>query len=198
MNTQTHVLLAAALLSKPGSPARNTAVIAGALVPDLAIYTLFVWSKLAGIPERRVWNELYYNPPWSNAVTVGNSAPLYLDLLITGVLIARRWRAGLLLALFAGAALIHIATDLPVHVDDAHAHLWPLSDWLFRSAGLLLEPGTQRRRPFVAGDGTRPSVDRGPVATLPFLLVARPADHRGFCLSPSAGLFRFDCRSFRI
>ena len=98
MNTQTHVLLAAVLLAKPDAPARNTAVIAGALVPDLAIYSLLVWSKLAGIPERRVWNELYYNPPWSDAVTIGNAAPIYLVVLIAGILIARRWRAGLLLA----------------------------------------------------------------------------------------------------
>ena len=140
MNTQTHVLLAAALLSKPDAPARNTAVIAGALIPDLAIYTLFVWSKFAGIPERRVWNELYFNPPWSDAVAIGNSAPLYLVLLIAGLLIARRWRAGLLLAFFAGAALTHIATDLPVHADDAHAHLWPLSDLRFRSPVSYWDP----------------------------------------------------------
>lgn len=133
MNTQTHVLLAAVILSKPSAPARNTAVIVGALVPDLAIYTLFIWSKLAGIPEPTVWNELYYNPPWSDAVTVGNSAPVYLSLLLLGLLASMRWRAAMIVAFFAGAALIHVATDLPVHVDDAHAHLWPLSGWRFRS-----------------------------------------------------------------
>ena len=133
MNTQTHVLLAAALLSKPDAPARNTAVIAGALVPDLAIYTLFVWSKLAGIPERTVWSTLYYQPPWSDAVTIGNSAPLYLAVLLAALLIGRYWRPALLAAVFAGAALIHLAADLPVHVDDAHAHFWPLTDWRFRS-----------------------------------------------------------------
>lgn len=31
------------------------------------------------------------------------------------------------------AALLHLASDLPVHVDDAHAHFWPLSEWRFRS-----------------------------------------------------------------
>ncbi|MDA4847329.1 hypothetical protein [Hoeflea poritis] len=133
MNTQTHVLLAAAILAKPGKPARNTAVIVGALVPDLAIYTLFIWSKIAGIPERRVWSELYYNPPWSDAVTVGNSAPLYILILLIGLLASKWYRPAILLAVFAIAALLHLAADLPVHVDDAHAHLWPLSDWRFRS-----------------------------------------------------------------
>ncbi|WP_419906073.1 hypothetical protein [Hoeflea sp.] len=133
MNTQTHVLLAAAILAKPGKPARNMAVIAGALVPDLAIYTLFVWSKIASIPERRVWSELYYNPPWPEAVTVGNSAPVYLLVLIVGLVLYRWLRPAALLIVFALAALIHLAADLPVHVNDAHAHFWPLSDWRFRS-----------------------------------------------------------------
>lgn len=133
MNTQTHVLLAAALLAKPNAPVRNMAVIAGSLVPDLAIYTLFVWSKFAGIPEPIVWNQLYYAPPWSDAVTVGNAAPIYLGILVFGLLASLRWRTAMVVVFFAAAALIHIAADLPVHVDDAHAHLWPLSDWRFRS-----------------------------------------------------------------
>ena len=133
MNTQTHVLLAAAILAKPGVPARNAAVIAGALVPDLAIYTLFIWSKIAGIPERLVWSQLYYQPPWSEAVTIGNSAPIYILVLLIGLLASRWVRPATVLIFFALAALIHLATDLPVHVNDAHAHFWPLSDWRFRS-----------------------------------------------------------------
>ncbi len=134
MNTQTHVLLAAALLAKPGEPARNTAIVVGALVPDLAIYSLFVWSKFAGIPERTVWSELYYQPPWSDAVTVGNAAPLYIALLVIGLASSQWTRLASLLTYFSIAALLHLATDFPVHVDDAHAHLWPLSEWRFRSA----------------------------------------------------------------
>lgn len=133
MNTQTHILLAAALLAKPGQPARNSAVIAGALAPDIAIYTLVVWSKFAGIPKHTVWSQLYYSPPWSDAVTIDNSAPLYLLLLLLGLVISN-WRANAnFLTLFALAALIHLATDFPVHVGDAHAHFWPISDWRFRS-----------------------------------------------------------------
>ncbi|MCP4314626.1 MAG: hypothetical protein GY789_00960 [Hyphomicrobiales bacterium] len=133
MNTQTHVLLAAAVLAKPDQPARNTAVIAGSLVPDLAIYTLFVWSKIAGIAERTVWSELYYQPPWSDAVTIGNSAPIYLLFLVVGLTATTWFRPASLLTYFALAALIHLATDFPVHVDDAHAHFWPVSEWRFRS-----------------------------------------------------------------
>ncbi|MCY6379545.1 hypothetical protein [Hoeflea prorocentri] len=133
MNTQTHVLLAAAILTRQGEPARNVAVIAGALVPDLAIYTLFVWSKIAAVPEQRVWSELYFQPPWSEAVTVGNSAPLYVLILLVALLASRWLRPATALIFFALAALLHLVTDFPVHVDDAHAHLWPFSDWRFRS-----------------------------------------------------------------
>ena len=44
---------------------------------------------------------------------------------------SRVW--GKLLLVLALAALIHIATDLPVHADDAYRHFWPLSDWRFYS-----------------------------------------------------------------
>ncbi|MEM6462403.1 MAG: cobalamin biosynthesis protein CobQ [Pseudomonadota bacterium] len=140
MNTQTHVLLAAALFAKPQEPARNTAVIAGALVPDLAIYTLFVWSKLAGIPERTVWSQLYFEPPWADAVMIGNAAPIYILVLVIGVAAANRIPQASLLTYFALAALLHLATDFPVHADDAHAHFWPLTDWRFRSPVSYWDP----------------------------------------------------------
>ena len=40
---------------------------------------------------------------------------------------------GLFIMFFSLAALTHLAGDLPVHVEDAHQHLWPLSDWKFIS-----------------------------------------------------------------
>ncbi|MDA8870727.1 hypothetical protein N9H93_05040, partial [Rhizobiaceae bacterium] len=137
MMSQTHVLLAGALLARPGQPLRNTAVVLGAFVPDLAIYTLFAWSKAAGIPEKRVWDELYWQPPWSEWVAAGNSIPIYAALLLIGLVVLRAvpgaFRIGAFATFFALAALVHIAGDLPVHVEDAHRHLWPLSDWRFVS-----------------------------------------------------------------
>lgn len=137
MMTQTHLLVAAALFAKPGEKLRNTAVVAGALLPDLAIYTLFVWSKLAAIPERRVWDEIYWQEPWQTLTAAGNSIPLYLLLLVGGVVLLRThasaFRIGLALTFIALAALTHIALDLPLHNSDAHRHFWPLSDWTFNS-----------------------------------------------------------------
>ena len=153
MNTQTHLLVAAALLARPtdrgGTRARNAAVVAGALAPDAGVYGLFAWSKLAGVPENDVWRRIYFAEPVQTIQAVLNSVPLYALLLLAGaVLLAPRaeptgdaatggwW--GLVasrsaLGLFALAALLHLAGDLPVHADDAHRHFWPLTDWRFRS-----------------------------------------------------------------
>ncbi|MDD9910233.1 MAG: hypothetical protein OXR62_11125 [Ahrensia sp.] len=144
MMTQTHLLVAAALLAKPGEKLRNTAVIIGSFVPDAAIYTLFVWSKIASIPESKVWDEIYWQEPWQSWTAAGNSIPLYCLLLLLGLIALRAhrgaFRIGLVLTFLSLAALTHIAADLPVHVDDAHRHLWPLSDWKFISPVSYWDP----------------------------------------------------------
>ena len=59
---------------------------------------------------------------------VTNSLPIIL----VGFLLCfyKKWKAGMLL--FA-SMILHVLLDFPVHTDDAHAHLWPLSDWKFDS-----------------------------------------------------------------
>lgn len=137
MMSQTHILLAAGLFAKPEKRLRNTAVLVGALVPDVAIYLLFLWSKINAIPEKQVWDEIYWQEPWQTYTAAGNSIPIYLLLLFLGVIALRTsasmFRIGLVLTFFALGALVHVTTDLPVHVADAHRHFWPLSDWKFIS-----------------------------------------------------------------
>jgi hypothetical protein len=137
MMTQTHLLIASGLFIRAGQPKRNMAVIAGALAPDVVIYVLFVYAVITGIPQSTLWNETYWAESWQAWVAVGNSAPLYGGLLLTSLLVAApkdgraRWES--LPALFALAALTHLAADLPLHNDDAHSHFWPVSDWRFQS-----------------------------------------------------------------
>ncbi|MEN0040395.1 MAG: hypothetical protein AAF764_03560 [Pseudomonadota bacterium] len=147
MMSQTHLLMAGALLTKPADTCngrlRNAAVILGAFLPDAAIYVLFAWSKIAGIPERRVWDEIYFSGTWQDWVAAGNSGPIWLVVLILGAIALRSGglhRAGILLFFTAAAALIHIVGDAPVHVDDAHRHLWPLSDLRFVSPVSYWDP----------------------------------------------------------
>lgn len=137
MMTQTHLLAGAALFARPGASLRNTAVIIGSLIPDAAIYTLFIWSKVAGIPESEVWREIYWQEPWQTWTAAGNSFPLIALIGLAGVTALRvpalSFRIGLFALFFALAAFVHIALDFPVHNADAHRHFWPITDWKFYS-----------------------------------------------------------------
>lgn len=133
MQTPTHTLLALAALSKRGNNARNWWVFAGSLIPDAFIYVCWIWlTFVRKEPQSHIWNEIYFDAPMQLTGAIFNSAPLYVGLAVLGVSLLRH-RAGQWFLVFALAALIHIATDLPVHADDAHRHFWPLSDWRFYS-----------------------------------------------------------------
>jgi membrane-bound metal-dependent hydrolase YbcI (DUF457 family) len=131
--TPTHIITALALLSKRDAPGRNWAVLAGAVMPDLAIYIWAPWQRwIAGQDWPVIWDILYFEPPMQTATALTNSLPLYLLLALIGYIYrARLW--GQLWFVFALAAVIHIALDLPVHSSDAYRHFWPISDWRFMS-----------------------------------------------------------------
>jgi hypothetical protein len=137
MNSPTHSLLALALLSKRGRTRRNWAVFIGSILPDLAIY---LWTPyqmfIKGESQRRIWDELYFEPPMQTLIALFNSIPIYAALAAFGfwaqkTASGKTW--GRVMLFFALAALIHMATDLPVHGHDAYRHFWPLSDWRFFS-----------------------------------------------------------------
>ena len=133
MITSTHALLAIAALSKRGERRRNLSVLAGSLLPDLAI---FLWAPyqaiVNGVSGDEMWNELYFEPPMQNLIAWFNSIPIYGALALIGY-VARSKTWGKLILVFSLAALIHIATDMPVHSDDAYRHFWPISNWRFYS-----------------------------------------------------------------
>ena len=143
MMTQTHVLVGLALFGRPARPARNLMAIAGGIVPDAAIYVLYAIEKSRGTAESVIWHELYYSPFWQDAVAWGNSTPMWLMLLVIGLVLAARTRFKMtasLVIVFAGSCLAHMACDFPLHVEDAHRHLFPLSGWRFRSLVSYWDP----------------------------------------------------------
>jgi len=141
MMTQTHCLIAATLLAKPERPR----------APDLAIFGLFILSKFQGWSEQKLWSEIYFSEPMLTLTAIFNSLPLYSILLLCCILmlgsngkpVTQSWfqkidvgrfgNSSLTLGFFALAAITHLLGDFPVHVNDAHPHFWPFSDWRFQS-----------------------------------------------------------------
>jgi hypothetical protein len=131
--------MACAFFSKPGkeNQQRNWAVFCGALIPDVVIFIMFGWSKLIAAPEHEVWSKWYYDSAWTLWIDAANSIPLFLTTLGLGLIVfyGLKIRNALSIILIAAscAALLHLAFDLPVHVDDGHAHFWPFTHWRYIS-----------------------------------------------------------------
>ena len=141
VNTPTHVIASLALLGRRGDAPRTAAAAAGAVLPDVPIFALFVVARLVlGQPSSEIWTRTYFEPGWQLAVDLLHSVPLAL----AGLGLAR-WRGnGAAQALFA-SMLLHSALDLPVHTDDAHRHLLPVSDWRFHSPISYWDPRSYGR-----------------------------------------------------
>ncbi len=135
MNTPTHITLALATLGRKDKPRNNRWIFIGALIPDVAMFFLFFYEVLIGTPQRIIWTEKYFSPLWQNIVDVFNSFPIFIALLVLSIY--KKWNA---LTAVSLAALLHIATDFPLHNDDAHRHFLPFSHWKFESPVSYWDP----------------------------------------------------------
>ena len=135
MNTQTHLLLAAAAFGRGERGKGQGAILLGALAPDLSIFALAAWAVGTGLSSAAVWEEAYWSEPWQTLSAISNSLPLWGTVLLVGLAVRSRPAT-----LFAAAGLLHLGLDLPLHADDAHRHFWPLSDWRFRSPVSYWDP----------------------------------------------------------
>jgi hypothetical protein len=128
MHTPTHAVVNLALLDG-GRRERVVPALAGALVPDLPAFGFYLYYRfVAGLPEAAIWGEVYQRPAWQAFFAPFHSIPIALAIL--ALCAWRRLGAGVV---FAASLLLHDALDLPVHREDAHRHLWPLSDFRFAS-----------------------------------------------------------------
>lgn len=129
MNTPAHLIFGAAAFARPAHRWTMTAALLGAVIPDLSLYLLVGWHLLViETPARIVFDELYFSDTWQRIFAVDNSLILWGALM--GVAL---WRKSTPLVAFAGAALLHIALDLPLHAGDGRPHFWPLTMWIFDS-----------------------------------------------------------------
>lgn len=129
MNTPAHIIMAAAVFAKPDQPKRNTAALVGGLLPDASLYTLAGWHLFVlGTPPQTVFDEYYFSDAWQSIFAIDNSFILWGMVLALGLWFKITW-----LWVLAGAALLHIGFDFPLHHDDGRMHFWPVSDWIFQS-----------------------------------------------------------------
>lgn len=141
MNTPAHIIFAAAAFARPGAARVNGAAVVGGFAPDLSLYLLGAWSLLVqGRTPRQVFDDDYFSAARQTVFAVDNSVFVWGAVLGLGLWSGRRW-----LAVAAGAALLHIAFDLPLHHDDGRAHFWPATDWVFQSPISYWDPGHHGR-----------------------------------------------------
>ena len=129
MNTPAHLRLGAAALAEPDRRGTTLAALLGALAPDLSLYILGSVSLfILQIPPQVVFDELYFSDAWQTVFAIDNS------FVVWGAAFALAlWLRHPIAIVFTAAALLHLATDFPLHTDDARPHFWPLTDWRFES-----------------------------------------------------------------
>jgi len=161
VNTPAHLIFGAAVFGKPGRKAITAAAILGSLAPDVSLYLMVTWSiYFAGIEPGIVFHQYYYSTEWQQVFAVDNSFVLWG----LGFGLAF-WSKRSALMVFAGAGLLHLALDFPVHNNDARMHFWPLSDWKF------ISPISYWDRRFHAGIVSR--IEIGLAMTFVVLLIYR-------------------------
>ncbi|MEO0401498.1 MAG: cobalamin biosynthesis protein CobQ [Pseudomonadota bacterium] len=129
MNTPAHLLIGAAAFGRPAQSGILAAAFVGAMLPDLSLYLMAGVSMLVlGIPPQRVFNELYFSDAWQTVFAIDNSVLVWGVILAVAIIRQVPWATAL-----AGAALLHIALDFPLHHDDGRPHFWPVSAWVFES-----------------------------------------------------------------
>lgn len=129
MNTPAHLILGLAVFSRKDEAKVTKASAIGALLPDLSLYVMAgVSLMILQIPPNVVFDQLYFSNAWQTVFAIDNS------FLLWGLVLAFAlwWKTQAGIA-FAGAGLLHIALDFPLHHDDGRQHFWPASDWVFES-----------------------------------------------------------------
>ena len=160
MNTQTHILLASAVLI-PAAPTlmpriaddwrfKIAAVVAffGAFAPDASLFFMWILGKIQGVPESIIFGDWYFSETWQRVGAETNSMPVYAAIIAISIVGMRLFNSGnkrgsqiFSVALtFAIAALLHTITDLPLHHDDGHPHFWPFSNWIYQSPVSYWDP----------------------------------------------------------
>ena len=139
MNTQSHVIIGAALLGR-GLSKRAWIAAAGGFLPDIPMLLIVLALKLAGFPAQQIFNEFYWQNWWQISNGLAHSFWLWGGLAVLAVVLRERlantastidrWS---LVLVFALSGLLHSVIDFLCHREDAHMSLWPVTRWKFIS-----------------------------------------------------------------
>jgi len=146
MYTQTHVLLGAALLG--GRLPRKAWIAAlGGLVPDIPELIAYAVAKAVALPGAVMMGLLYTQQWWRITEAVAHNFWAWGGLLLIATALRERLSATVraidawsLVAVFAGAGLLHSVIDFLCQREDAHMSLWPVSNWTHTSPVSYWDP----------------------------------------------------------
>ncbi len=134
MNTPAHAVLNLLVVGRGGQPWKP--ILLGAVLPDLPMLAMYLVERVVlGTPELVIWQDRYYDPAWQFFIDVFNSMPMIAMALV--IAYARRWS---FLQVMLWSMALHVGIDFLTHVDDAHRHFLPFSDWRFESAVSYWDP----------------------------------------------------------
>jgi hypothetical protein len=146
MNTQTHLLMGAALFGRR-IPARAWAGLIGGVVPDLPMFAIYGTLKLYGINNFIIFGLLYWQNWWQVANAIAHNFWLWGGAVLFSILMRERrtiatptldrWT---LVLIFAASGLLHSAIDFLCHREDAHMSFWPVTNWKFISPVSYWDP----------------------------------------------------------
>jgi membrane-bound metal-dependent hydrolase YbcI (DUF457 family) len=146
MNTQSHVIIGAALFGRGMSP-KAWAGALGGLIPDMPMLLIVAVLALSGTPAQTIFGELYWQNWWQVTNAIGHNVWLWSALVILGLVMRDRLSTSVtafdnwtLVSLFAGSALLHTAIDFLCHREDAHMSFWPVTRWKFMSPVSYYDP----------------------------------------------------------
>jgi len=128
VNTPAHAIINLVLFRREARNRHALAIITGALVPDAPMFAFYLWSRSAGLSERSIWHNGYFDPGWQTLFDIFHSFPL----ITLAWLVAWKLRIRAVTA-FVGSMFLHSCFDFPLHHNDAHRHFFPFSDWQFHS-----------------------------------------------------------------
>jgi hypothetical protein len=134
VNTQSHILMGAVLYGGK-IPNRAWAAAVGGIAPDVPMIVIVAALKVAGVPARQIFDEIYWQNWWQVTNAISHSFLLWGGLVILGLAL----KHGLIPPL-AASGLTHAVVDFLVHREDAHMHFWPLTRWKFVSPVSYWDP----------------------------------------------------------